>query len=237
MGLYFRAFTERKPGWIKAMPHSPMLLAGLFPKGMMARVVARCVLEKSGGRHGFSTALAMSLSNAEVRAALIIHYPVSNKFIILNIKCLMFPWLQGLLESINGGDDVRAHISDEDDSQISVVLGYRLTVGPEKALLRIHPEFHGPAWYREARRQLWLKDTRAFMSLSYVHKCGVKVGEDWYIQVAIRRLTRSRDEYCQVLGVNWRGELLLRWLCFIFQLERWEVLANSGWIPSWNWAF
>ena len=58
-----------------------MLLAGLFPKGRLANTVARCILEKSGGRHGFSTALAMSLSNAEVRAALVVRYPVSNLFL------------------------------------------------------------------------------------------------------------------------------------------------------------
>ena len=63
---------------METMDESPMLLAGLFPRGKLARVVARCVLEKSKGRHGFSTALVMSLSNAEIRAALIVHYPVSN---------------------------------------------------------------------------------------------------------------------------------------------------------------
>ena len=78
MCLCFRAFTEQKPEWMEAMEESPMLLAGLFPRGKLARVVARCVLEKSSGRHGFSTALVMSLSNAEIRAALIVHYPVSN---------------------------------------------------------------------------------------------------------------------------------------------------------------
>ena len=83
-----------------------------------------------------------------------------------------------------------------------MLLGYRLTTGPERTLLtvvRIHPEFHGPAWYQSARRQLWLKDTRAMMSLSHVHECGIKVAGDWYIQVAISRLTRSKEEYCQVL--------------------------------------
>ena len=65
---------------MEAMDESPMLLAGLFPRGKLARVVARCVLEKSNGRNGFSTALVRSLSNAEIRAALIVHYPVSNGF-------------------------------------------------------------------------------------------------------------------------------------------------------------
>ena len=103
---------------------------------------------------------------------------------------------------INSGDDVSAHISDQDDSQISVLLGYRLTAGPEKTFLRvvrIHPDFCGPAWYKEARRQLWLRDTRTMMSMAHVHECGVRVAGDWYIQVDIRRLTRSREEYCQVL--------------------------------------
>ena len=80
MYLCSRAFTEQKPKWLVSMVESPMLLAGLFPKGKLAKTIARCILEKSGGRHGFSTALVMSLSNAEIRAALIIHYPVSNIF-------------------------------------------------------------------------------------------------------------------------------------------------------------
>ena len=78
--LFCRTFTEQKPDWVESMDDSPMLLAGLFPKGKLARVVARCVLEKSNGRNGFSTALVRSLSNAEIRAALIVHYPVSNGF-------------------------------------------------------------------------------------------------------------------------------------------------------------
>ena len=118
---------------------------------------------------------------------------------------------------INSGNEERSHISDEDDSQISVVLGYRLTAGPERALLtvvRIHPEFHGPAWYKEARRQLWLRDTRTMMSLSHVHESGVMVGDNWFIHVAIKRLTRSRAEYCQVQSFNKFGNCNLKYFVF-----------------------
>ena len=50
----------------------------------------------------------------------------------------------------------------------------------------------------ESSRQLWLRDTRAMMSLSHVHECGVKIAQDWYIQVAIKKMTRSKEEYYQV---------------------------------------
>ena len=61
---------------------------------------------------------------------------------------------------------------EDDDEQIKGLLGYRLALDLELAstkLVKVSVALHGPWWRRRSFFQLWLRDTRAMLSMSHVH--------------------------------------------------------------------